>query len=174
MSEVFEYRFRVPASLAAVRAFHGSTSVLRELTPPPMVAQIHEFGALEDGMVARFTLWFGPIPIRWTARHEGVSEHGFTDVQIAGPMATWRHTHHFRALSDIETEVNEHIEYAHPPGLRGLGTRLLFARTGLRALFAYRAFVTRRRAKRHEAQAATPAEDRNDSGSDRPEESPAR
>ncbi len=155
MNEVFDYRFTVAASLGAVRAFHGSTRVLRALTPPPMIARIHEFGALEDGMVARFTLWLGPIPIHWTARHEDVSEQGFTDVQVDGPMASWRHTHRFVPLSERETEVVEHIEYAHPPGLRGLWTRLLFGRLALRGLFAYRAFVTRSGAKRHESAPST-------------------
>ncbi|MEM6730661.1 MAG: hypothetical protein AAF658_03845, partial [Myxococcota bacterium] len=60
MAGTFDFRFRVPASLEAVRAFHASTSVLADLTPPPTLIRIHRFGALEEGMVAEFTLWLGP------------------------------------------------------------------------------------------------------------------
>ncbi|MEO1172071.1 MAG: cyclase [Myxococcota bacterium] len=142
----FEYRFQVKAPVAAVRAFHGSTEVLRELTPPGTWVQIHRFGALEDGMEAEFTLWLGPIPIRWHALHRDVDAFGFTDVQVQGPMARWEHTHRFVSVDENTTEVREHIELEHPRGLRGVWTRLLFGGLALRGLFAYRAWVTRRKA----------------------------
>ena len=44
---------------------------------------------------------------------------------------------------DNLTRVNDHIEYEHHPGLRGLISRLLFPRMGLRLTFTYRKMVTR-------------------------------
>jgi ligand-binding SRPBCC domain-containing protein len=85
----------------------------------------------------------GPLPLRWTAVHRDVSERGFTDIQREGPVRKWEHTHTFRPLSDEQTEIQEHIEYAHKPGLRGLLTRLLFARPNLYLMFTYRKLVTR-------------------------------
>lgn len=141
---VFEHRFQVSAPLAAVSGFHRDSSVLKRLTPPPMFVQLHRFGALEDGMVAEFTLWLGPVPIAWRARHEEVGPDGFVDTQVSGPLDSWRHTHRFVSRPGGTTEVYDRIEYAHPGGLRGLGTRLLFSRLALRGLFAFRAWATRR------------------------------
>lgn len=142
----FEYQFTVNAPVAAVRAFHGSTEVLRKLTPPGTFIQIHRFGALEDGMTAEFTLWLGPFPIYWQALHRDVDDFGFTDVQVKGPMERWEHTHRFVSVDENTTEVRERIEMQHPTGVRGLLTRVLFGTLALRGLFAYRAWVTRRQA----------------------------
>lgn len=142
---VFDFRFTVPASLDAVRAFHGDTSALRTLTPPPTIVQLHAVEPLAEGSVSRFTLWLGPVPIAWTAVHRNVSGTGFTDVQASGPVAKWEHTHTFVPLAENLTEVREHIEFEHFSGLRGLFTRVLFARPNLLAMFTYRRWITRRR-----------------------------
>lgn len=140
----FDFRFTVKAPLAEVVRFHGATDVLRKLTPPPLIVQIHRFGAMEEGMEAEFTLWLGPLPVRWLAVHRDVSGRGFTDIQKKGPAARWEHTHRFTALSDRLTEIHEHIEYGHKPGLSGLASRLLFPKPGLFLLFTYRKWATRR------------------------------
>ena len=141
----FDYSFTVRAPLRAVAAFHHDTRALRRLTPPPIIVQIHRVEPLAEGSISEFTLWFGPLPIRWTARHSQVDPlHGFTDTQIGGSMQHWVHTHAFADLGPELTAVSEHIEYQHPAGLRGLLTRLLFAPPGLRFMFWYRGRVTRR------------------------------
>ena len=140
---VFDFRFTVPASLEAVRAFHHDTSALKRLTPPPTFVQLHEIEPLAEGSVSRFTLWFGPLPLRWKAVHRNVSERGFTDVQESGPAARWEHTHTFTPLGEQLTEVSEHIEYEHKSGPWGFVTRLLFAVPNLYAMFTYRKMVTR-------------------------------
>ncbi|MEZ4512040.1 MAG: hypothetical protein R3C62_09200 [Chloroflexota bacterium] len=142
--QTFDYRFTVAAPLTAVSAFHHDTRILKLLTPPPLFVQIHDFAPLGEGSVANFTIWAGPIPLRWQAIHSNVGQHGFTDTQTSGPMRFWQHTHRFRALSPNLTEVHEHIEYAHHAGLRGLLTRLLFNKPGLLALFTARKWITRR------------------------------
>ncbi len=140
----FDYHFTVPAPLAAVAKFHSDTRALKLLTPPPTIVQLHSVEPLAEGSVSKFTLWVGPLPLRWTAVHRDVSERGFTDVQVAGPVARWEHTHTFTPLDPHATRIEEHIEFEHRRGPWGLVTRALFAWPNLRLMFAYRAWVTRR------------------------------
>ena len=140
---VFEYQFVVAAPQAAVREFHRDTKALRRLTPPPTIVQLHEIEPQAEGSISRFTLWLGPLPIHWTAKHRGVSENGFTDVQVKGPAKKWEHTHTFTPLSEGTTVVNEHIEYEHKNGVWGVVTRVLFSRSNLKVLFGFRKLVTR-------------------------------
>lgn len=145
---VFESRFRVEAPLEAVSAFHFQTGILRALTPPLMIMQVHRFDALGEGSIGDFTIWMGPIPVRWTARHEGVTSDGFFDIQLSGPMKSWRHSHRFVRAGESATEVCDRIEYEHDSGLRGMWSRLLFPGPALRVLFLYRAWATRRGVRR--------------------------
>ena len=142
---VFDHRFTVRAPLAAVAAFHHDTSALRRLTPPPMIAQLHRFDPLGEGAVAEFTLWLGPLPIRWVAIHTDVDlQGGFTDTMARGPMTRCVHRHAFVSVAADRTDVTDHIEYDYQPGLRGLVGRLLMSPPGLAFLFAYRVWATRR------------------------------
>jgi len=141
---IFDYKFTVWAPLAAVGRFHHDTRVLKKLTPPPTIVQIHQVEPLAEGSVSHFTLWVGPLPLRWKAVHRNVTDRGFTDIQAAGPLQKWEHTHAFSPIDDGVTEIHEHIEYEHRPGFRGLVTRLLFARPNLCLMFGYRRWVTRR------------------------------
>jgi ligand-binding SRPBCC domain-containing protein len=127
-----------------VRAFHHDTRTLKKLNPPPIIVQLHRVDPLAEGSISEFTLWMGPLPIRWRAVHSQVSEFGFTDTQERGPLAHWQHSHRFEPLDEAATRVHEHIKYRHHPGWRGLFSRLLFGPLSLRLLFAYRKWVTRR------------------------------
>jgi ligand-binding SRPBCC domain-containing protein len=140
---VFDYKFTVDASLEAVRDFHRDTSALKRLTPPPTIVQMHEIEPMGEGSVSRFTLWIGPLPLRWKAVHRGVSERGFTDVQAEGPAQKWEHTHTFVSLTPDVTEIQEHIQYEHKNGFWGIVTRLLFARPNLYLMFTFRKHATR-------------------------------
>lgn len=139
----FHYDFDVNAPVTAVSAFHHDTRALKTLTPPPIFAQIHQFEPLGEGAVAEFTLWFGPLPVRWQAVHSEVGEGGFTDTQVSGPLQSWRHRHSFIPLDEHRTRIEERIEYSHHDGPRGLFSRLLFAKPGLYLLFTARQMITR-------------------------------
>lgn len=141
---VFDYQFTVNAPIDAVRAFHHDTSALKTLTPPPTIVQLHKIEPLGEGSVSTFTLWVGPLPLRWKAVHRDVTENGFTDVQAEGPAKKWEHTHTFTSLDDNTTQLNEHVEYEHKSGFWGLVTRLLFAKPNLLVMFAYRKWATQR------------------------------
>jgi ligand-binding SRPBCC domain-containing protein len=140
----FDYRFVVEVPVDAVHCFHRDTRALKRLTPPPAFVQLHDIEPLAEGSVSRFTIWAGPLPLRWKAVHRDVSRHGFTDVQVEGPAHRWEHTHTFLPLGEQTTQIHEHVEYEHHAGPRGFVTRLLFSRLNLRLMFAYRKLVTRR------------------------------
>jgi ligand-binding SRPBCC domain-containing protein len=141
----FHYAFNIRAPLAAVAEFHHDARMLKRLSPPPLFVQLHRVDPLAEGAMADFTLWLGPLPIRWVAVHSDVRPlTGFTDTQRRGPFRFWRHTHRFEAMDAETTRVNEHIVYEHQSGLAGLLSRLLFSPLSLRFLFGYRSWVTRR------------------------------
>ncbi len=145
---VFDFRFTVSAPLARVREFHSSPEVLSTLTPPPLSVRLHEFGNMQEGMVASFAVGLGPLAMEWKARHEEVSDHGFTDVQVEGPLQRWRHTHSFIPQESDCTLIWEHIEYAYPSGWRGWLSRLMFGKIPLLGLFTYRKWTTKRALER--------------------------
>jgi ligand-binding SRPBCC domain-containing protein len=143
---VFDYDFTVRASLADVAQFHHQTEALKRLTPPPVFVQFHEVEPLGEGSISKFTMWFGPFPVKWSAVHTDVNpERGFTDTQAEhGLLKKWVHTHSFVPEDNGLTRVREHIEYEHQAGLRGIASRLLFAPLMLRLLFMYRKWVAKR------------------------------
>jgi ligand-binding SRPBCC domain-containing protein len=141
----FVSRFQIRASLEAVSSFHASTLALKRLTPPPVFAQIHRAEPLAEGSEAEFTLWFGPLPVRWLAVHSLVDPaSGFTDRQARGPMRSWVHRHAWTEVKPGLVEMEDCIDYEHHLGMRGLLTRLLFAPPLLKFMFAYRSWVIRR------------------------------
>jgi ligand-binding SRPBCC domain-containing protein len=145
---IFDFKFMVNATLDEVRDFHRDTSALKKLTPPPTIVQLGEIEPMAEGSVSRFTLWVGPLPLRWVAVHRNVTDHGFTDIQAEGPAKRWEHTHTFVVVSEGVCEIQEHIEYEHRRGFWGLVTRALFARPNLFFMFTYRKFATRRHLRR--------------------------
>jgi ligand-binding SRPBCC domain-containing protein len=153
----FDFRFLVEASLPAVREFHHDTRALKRLTPPPTLVQLHEVEPLGEGSVSRFTLWVGPLPLRWRAVHRDVSQTGFTDIQAEGPARRWEHTHRFTAITPQLTEIHEHIEFEHKSGFWGVVTRMLFAYPNLWLMFTWRKFVTRFFLRRSAATVGHPA-----------------
>lgn len=139
----FQHRFVVHAPLHEVRAFHAATRSMAAITPPPIRVRVHEAPeSLGEGDVMRFTLLLGPLPLPWAARFSDVGPEGFTDEQVEGPFALWRHRHAFVPLSGGRTEVRDTIVGRLDPhpvkALIGLSMWL-----GLPVLFAYRARRTR-------------------------------
>lgn len=140
----FRYQFTVRSPLEQVAAFHHSPAALRQLNPPPIVVQFHRIEPLAEGSRADFTLWVGPIPVRWRALHFNVDPlMGFSDIQEAGPFRSWEHRHQFRCIDAQTTEVSEEIQAEFGQGFwNGLVSRGMWL--GLPVLFAFRAWATRR------------------------------
>jgi ligand-binding SRPBCC domain-containing protein len=135
----YQHAFRVNAPLSAVADFHRSTAALRQLSPPPMIVQFHDIEPMGEGSVSDFTLWLGPLPIRWVAVHSDVSDlHGFTDSQRSGPYTSWVHRHTFREIDANTTEVIDEVQAEQG----NLLSRFMWF--NLPILFAYRGWKTRR------------------------------
>jgi ligand-binding SRPBCC domain-containing protein len=140
----YEHRFLVDAPIGIVASFHSRSSSMAAITPPPIFIRIHRAPAfLKEGDEMEFTMWAGPLPLRWLAKIEQVSEKGFADRQLRGPFQTWEHRHEFIVIDGQHTQVCDKIEFQilkHPFWrLVGWGMYL-----GLPALFFYRAWKTKR------------------------------
>lgn len=140
----YSQHFTIAASLDEVAWFHRRASSMAEITPPPILVRMHDApNVLQDGDEMSFTLWTGPIPIRWTARIEQVGPTGFIDRQLAGPFARWIHRHIFVPTGDDTTTVIDVIEAElhSDPFWRLVGLSMW---AGLPMLFAYRGWKTKR------------------------------
>ena len=79
------------------------------------------------------------------AIHSDVTDSGFTDIQIRGPLKVWQHQHTFTAVDDSQTLVSERIYYEYKKGMPGLLSRLFFSPPALYLLFTGRKLITRNR-----------------------------
>lgn len=143
-ARVYEKRSHFKTSINKLAAFHEAPSALAKLTPPPMFMQLirDDRTSMISGEL-EFRLWFGPVPIRWLARHEpGPTPTSFADRMINGPMAYWRHEHIFEQTDD-GVLLRDRVTLAHKNGLAGVLTRLMFDGVPLRILFFYRHLRTR-------------------------------
>jgi ligand-binding SRPBCC domain-containing protein len=141
--KVYEYSSLFNTTMAKMTRFH-ETSGPAQLSPPPIFVQVHEDTrtSLAQGDL-RFTLWMGPIPIKWLARHEaGPTPTSFADLMVEGPMAYWRHEHIFTQESN-GVRLTDRVTLAHKNGIQGLLTRLMFDGLPLRILFIFRHLKTR-------------------------------
>lgn len=109
-----------------------------------MIVRVHRAPErLASGDEMHFTLWAGPVPLRWVAAIEDASPVGFTDRQLSGPFAAWQHRHSFLRISDSETDVVDEVEAELSRHLFWrLAGALMWA--GMPVLFAYRGWRTRR------------------------------
>ncbi|CAD7964329.1 unnamed protein product [Amoebophrya sp. A120] len=174
MKTIFESRFTIAnTSLHSVVAFHQNDVVAAfpQLAPPltPVEFEPPLVHKMEENALLKFTLWIGYclLPVRWVARHFEVSENGFTDEVVRGPVKYWRHRHAFRVVDKVGSgqrgdpsvpiapssarasqivEVHDKIEYEHFPLLsyEGIVGRLLINRVSLFMLFKWRGYATRR------------------------------
>lgn len=139
-----EFRSIISTTPGAMMAFHEHPEAFQRLTPPPVFIQMlrNELTSLTEGEV-EFNMWFGPLPIRWIARHEpGPIPTSFIDRMVQGPLARWEHSHIFEPV-ESGVALIDRITLAHRSGWRGLLTRLVFDGLPLRMLFLYRHRRTR-------------------------------
>ena len=152
----YRHRFEVKAPLAAVAEFHRSSASMGAITPPPVIVRVHRAPErLAEGDEMDFTLWLGPLPLRWVARIEEVSETGFSDRQLRGPFARWVHRHTFVALDESATAVLDHVEVeTSNHWLWRLVGSLMWL--NMPVLFAFRTWKTKRALERNAARRTQP------------------
>lgn len=92
------------------------------------------------GVGSRFRYRIAPFgaPVEWVAAiNDWNPPHGFSDEQVSGPYASWRHEHSLLEFSG-GTEVRDVIEYRLRGGRLGPLADRLVHRRFLEYLFAYR------------------------------------
>jgi ligand-binding SRPBCC domain-containing protein len=139
----YRHSFTVRASLADVRQFHSRSASMSAITPPPVFARIHQAPeVLGEGDDMAFTLWMGPLPVRWKARIENVTPQSFDDRQLTGPFNSWVHHHTFVPLEDGRVEVQDWVQAELSDNLfwHIFG---IFMWVNMSVLFTYRAWRTR-------------------------------
>jgi ligand-binding SRPBCC domain-containing protein len=145
-THTYEKRSHITTTIEKLIAFHQDPKAFTKLAPPPIFTQLHRDTrtSMTTGEV-EFTLWFGPIPIRWLARHEaGPTPNSFADLMIKGPMAYWRHEHIFELdPQGSGVYLIDRVTLAHKAGIAGMFTRLMFDGLPLRFLFFYRHLRTK-------------------------------
>jgi hypothetical protein len=142
---VYERSTPLPASPAAVYAFHEDPRNIRLISPASLrVEQVEcAIPAVPGGRFRLRVRQFG-LPLDWEGVwEEAVPQERLVDGAIRSPFRHWRHHHLFRASGD-GTVMTDRVEYALPFGLLGRlldGSvmRLVFA-----AMFAARHAATRR------------------------------
>jgi ligand-binding SRPBCC domain-containing protein len=143
-TETFIRRSHIEAPAAAVYAWHERPEALEKLTPPGEHAKIIErIGGIEKG--ARVTIQFGrwPFSSRWVAVHQEYEPgHYFSDLQVSGPFAYWKHTHIFEPDGPAACFLEDRVEYALPFGFLGRWFAGGFVRRKLEKLFEYRHRIT--------------------------------
>ena len=145
-TESFIHRSRIEAPAAEVYAWHALPDALKQLTPPGEHVEIIErTGGIERG--ARVVMQFGRWPFRqrWVAEHQDY-EVGryFSDIQLSGPFAYWKHTHTFEPDGAPASTLEDRVEYALPFGFLGRWFAGRFVRRKIEKMFEHRHMVTAR------------------------------
>jgi ligand-binding SRPBCC domain-containing protein len=134
----------IKAPIQVVANFHRDSRALNKLTPPMKLVRFRSVKPPGEGSKTDFTMWFGPIPIRWVAVHSNVDPlHGFTDALEVGPFANWIHTHSFSPVDEVSTRIVDEIQAGfHSSPIIGFVSRLFWY--SLPLLFRYRSMILRK------------------------------
>lgn len=132
----------LPISRAAAWDFFSSPDNLGKITPPQMNFEIlSRTGGqrMFEGQVIHYRITVMPlIRVTWVTKITNVDEGvSFTDEQLQGPYAIWKHLHQFSDVAD-GTEMRDHVEYALPMGLLGTVANTLFVEREVNRIFDYR------------------------------------
>lgn len=142
---VFQHTSALTYPVEDVYNFHDSPEVIKTLVMPGTFAQILRDDRLNlrEGEL-EFRLWFGPIPLKWLARHEpGKNSTSFVDRMISGPLEQWVHEHRMEVTLG-GSRLTDRVTFKHYAGFKGIVSRLFFNALTLKILFIYRHWVTRK------------------------------
>lgn len=146
----FVHESLIPASVAAVFAFHERPDAFALLQPPWDKVEIQRLPAsLEVGTRVELRVRIGPFWQQIIAEHVAYEKDAhFEDVMRKGPFPHWHHRHLFIPTLDADgraaCRLRDEIRYRPPLGLLGRLLDPVLVRPRLRRLFAFRHEVTRR------------------------------
>jgi ligand-binding SRPBCC domain-containing protein len=132
----------LPITLEEAWAFFSAAANLDKITPPEMGFQIRGMQpalGISEGQQITYTVrpLFG-IPLTWVTGITRVeAPHTFTDEQLKGPYALWRHTHSFEPVPGGTVEIDQ-VEYRMPLGILGELAWSLLVRNRLDQIFDFR------------------------------------
>ena len=100
---------RIDVGAALLEQWHLRAGAFRRLTPPwERLRIVEEPSEIADGARAVIEMRTGPFWTAWVAEHQdcrlGV---GFSDVQVRGPFAYWKHVHRFRKAKGDASELSD-------------------------------------------------------------------
>ena len=140
-----------------VFAWHERPGALERLTPPWADVEVLEHPESLDGGRAVLRIRRGPATVRWELRHTDYEPgRGFSDEQVAGPLAKWRHTHRFLPREGGGCVVEDEVEVEPPLGAAGAALGPGLIRRELDRLFAFRHRRLRTDLARHAEHADRP------------------
>lgn len=139
----FVYSSVVDAPVESVFAFHEWDGALAALLPPNGRVVRRE-GGLAVGARVELEFRFGPLRMRWVARHTEYKKNElFADVQEAGPFRRWVHRHEFAAEGEGRTRLTDAVEFSLPGGALVNFLGAWAAKLALRGMFSARHRATR-------------------------------
>lgn len=156
------HRFRKETYISAPKEvafrWHEQPGAFECLAPPwEELRVVRRSGGLKDGGELVFQVRMGgPAWMTWHARHyDYVEGEQFCDEQLRGPFASWKHKHRF--VSDGNgCRVIDDVEYKLPMEPVSGPVHALMVKEKIRAMFAYRAAVTRQAIEAHHAAGGKP------------------
>jgi uncharacterized protein (TIGR01777 family) len=134
----------LPVSAEAAFAWHERPGAFERLLPPwERVSVVEQTGGLEDGARLALRVRYGPVSLRWVARHrDTLPGRRFVDEQVEGPFSRWIHFHRFDPDGPASSRMTDRIEYAPPLGPVGTAAGPIIRRR-LERLLAYRHVLLR-------------------------------
>ena len=131
----------IPIPVREAFDFFSNPRNLERLTPDLVHFQFLKAPPekVSPGTILEYRLRLYGVPVKWRTRIESVdAPTRFIDVQDKGPYAMWRHTHSFREVDAVHTEIHDRIDFAMPLGPLGeIAYRMLVAGS-LQQIFDYR------------------------------------
>lgn len=144
--ETLTRRISLPVPAEFAFDWHTRPGAFERLAPPWQTVEIIDRGqGVSEGSRVVVRMRLGPASKRWVAEHHGiVPGREFSDVQVAGPFASWEHRHRLEPTGTDQCLLEDHIDYAVPLGRIGQIVGGKFVRRELGRLFDYRHAVTAR------------------------------
>lgn len=146
-------RSLMPVSAERLFAWHASPGAFERLIPPfESVKVLEKHGTIHDGDRLTMQMQVGPLPVRWVAEHQNYEEgRAFTDVQVSGPFARWRHTHLMEPVDEGHSVLDDHLRYRVPGRWLGEAAAGWSIHGRLERTFAFRHARTALDLRRHQA-----------------------
>jgi uncharacterized protein (TIGR01777 family) len=119
---LFQASVELPVSAADAFAYHERPGALQRLLPPwQTISAEPSRPGLEVGTEVLLRGWSGWLPIRWKAVHDSFDPpRSFSDVQVEGPFASWRHVHRFHSTTSSDRcNLTDEVNYRLPLGRLG-------------------------------------------------------